>query len=72
MTIMPIIRNGETFLSTSEACSFLNVSRQTVNKLVKDGRLHQNKQGIGRTVFYSKAELERLAAIRQIEREGQE
>lgn len=67
MSVMPIIRDNETYLTTQEACNFLGVSRQTINRLVREGRLHQNKQGITRTVYYRQSELERIAEIQQVE-----
>jgi excisionase family DNA binding protein len=67
MSVMPIIRDNETYLTTQEACNFLGVSRQTINRLVREGRLHQNKQGITRTVYYRQSELERIAEIHQVE-----
>ena len=67
MPIMPIVKDGQTYLSTQEACDFLGVSRQTINRLVSQGRLHQFKQGITRTVYYKQSELERIAQIGPIE-----
>jgi len=67
MPAMPIIRDNETYLTTQEACNFLEVSRQTINRLVREGRLHQHKQGITRTVYYRQAELEKIRQIHQVE-----
>jgi excisionase family DNA binding protein len=67
MTTMPIIRDNETYLTTQEACDFLGVSRQTLNRLVKRGKLHQNRMGVTRTVYYRQSELERIATIEQID-----
>ena len=64
---MPMIKNNETYLNTEEARKFLRVSRQTINNLVREGRLQQYKQGITRTVYYKQTELEALTDIRPVE-----
>lgn len=66
---MPMIKNNVVYLSTDEACQFLGVTRQTVNRLVREKRLHQYKQGISRTIYYKQSELETLTDIRPIETE---
>jgi excisionase family DNA binding protein len=66
MSTMPIVRDDETYLTTQEACDFLHVSRQTVNRLVRQGRLHQHKQGVTRTVYYLQSELAQVAEIQPI------
>lgn len=72
MPVMPIIRDNETYLTTQEACDFLGVSRQTINRLVREGRLRQHKQGITRTVYYRQSELERIAEIQPVDEQDNE
>lgn len=63
MPVMTIIKDGKTYLTTQEACTFLGVSRQTVNRLVNEKKLHQFKQGVTRAVYYEQSELEAIASI---------
>lgn len=67
MNVMPRIEGDETYMTTQEACDYLGVSRQTLNRYVNQGRVHQHKRGITRTVYYSKSELDRLSEIQPTE-----
>jgi len=69
---MPIQMDGETYYSTDEACSYLGVSRDTLNRMTKDGRLHKYRQGFARTVYYRQSELDALRALRQVDDENEE
>ena len=64
---MPIQKDGETFYTTEEACDYLGVSRDTLNRMTKDGRLHKYQQGFARTVYYSQSELDALKSMRRID-----
>jgi excisionase family DNA binding protein len=64
---MPIEMDGETYYSTGEACSYLGVSRDTLNRMTKDGRLHKYRRGFARTTYYRKTELEALRSLRQVD-----
>lgn len=66
---MPINIDGETYYSTDEACNYLGVSRDTLNRMTKDGRLRKYRQGFSRTVYYSQSELDELKMIRQVDEE---
>ena len=68
---MTIVKDGETYLSTEEACDFLGVTRQTLSRYVRDGRLQQYRQGITRTIYYKQTELQSLADIRPVDRDEQ-
>jgi excisionase family DNA binding protein len=59
--------DGETYYSTEEACDYLGISRDTINRMTKDGRLRKYRQGFARTVYYRKSELDALKAIRPVE-----
>jgi len=59
--------DGGTYYSTDEACSYLGVSRDTLNRMSKDGRLHKYRQGFARTVYYRQSELDALKAIRKVD-----
>lgn len=63
MPTMSIVKNGEKYLTQTEAMQFLGVSRQTLWRLVQTKRLHQYKQGITRSVYYKQADLERLVDL---------
>lgn len=71
MPNMPIIRNGETYLTTQEACDFLHVSRQTINRLVRDNKLTKHKQEVTRFVYYRQSELEEIQKLYQINSDSQ-
>ncbi len=43
--LTPPTESAETALSTAETCAFLNISRQTLYKLVKTNRLPGHKIG---------------------------
>ena len=64
---MTIEIDGETYCTTEEASSYLGVSRDTLNRMTKDGRLQKYRQGFARTVYYRQTELEALRAMRPIE-----
>jgi excisionase family DNA binding protein len=66
---MPIEMNGETYYSTEEACNYLGITRDTINRMTKDGRLNKYRQGFARTVYYRKSELDNLKTIRRVEPE---
>lgn len=68
---MTMIKNNETYLNTEEACEFLGVTRQTINRLVREGRLQQYKQGLYRTVYYKQTELQALTDIRPVDRDDE-
>ncbi len=69
---MPIQMDGETYYSTDEACDYINVSRDTLNRMTKDGRLHKYRQGFSRTVYYRQIELDALKVMRQVGDENEE
>ena len=52
------------YLTESEACALLGVSRGTLYNYVKNGRIRKYTRGITRRVYYSRAELERLNELR--------
>jgi excisionase family DNA binding protein len=66
---MPIQIGEETYYATDEACDYLGISRDTLNRMTKDGRLRKYRQGFARTVYYRQAELDALKAMRPIEDE---
>lgn len=63
--IMPTEINGETYLNTAEAMTYLKVSRPTIDALVSDGRLKRYKQGIRKTHYYKQADLSGLLELRE-------
>jgi excisionase family DNA binding protein len=62
---MPTQIGGETYLNTSEAMSYLRVSKPTIIELVKDGRLAQYKQGIRKIHYYKQSDLDNLLELRR-------
>jgi len=67
---MPIQKDGDTFLNTEETMKFLKTSRQTINRLVKEGRLAQYKQGFTQKVYYKQSELETLTDLYRVDKES--
>jgi excisionase family DNA binding protein len=68
---MPIEMDGVMYYSTEEACDYLGLSRDTLNRMTKDGRLHKYRQGFARTVYYRQSELDALRAIRPVDDEAE-
>ncbi len=64
---MPIEMNDEIYYSTEEACNYLGITRDTLNRMTKDGRLSKYRQGFARTVYYRKSELDNLKILRRVE-----
>ncbi len=64
---MTIEMNGETYYSTEEAATYLGVSRETLNRMSKKGKLKKYKQGFAQTTYYRKAELDNVRALREVE-----
>jgi DNA binding domain, excisionase family len=67
MVNMPVIRDNESYLTTQEACDFLHVSRQTINRLVHEGKLHKHKQGVTKFVYYQQSELEKIREMYRLD-----
>ena len=62
--MMAFTKGNETYLTTQEVCEKLRVSRQTVNRLVKIGKLKQYKQPASpRYVYYKQSEVEAIQRI---------
>ncbi len=70
---MPVIVDGEEYLSTSEACDYLGgISSETLRKRARANGVTRFRRGIEKTVYYKKADLDsKLRAMRPI-REGEE
>lgn len=62
---MPTIINNETYYSTREAMDYLGISRPTLDSLVDSGTLRRFKQGIRRTIYYRKADLDQILEVRE-------
>jgi excisionase family DNA binding protein len=67
--MMPITIDGETYLTTAEACKAIGVSRETLNRYVQDGLIRRYKRGLARTAYYKEIEVEELARRRSEMRE---
>lgn len=64
---MPIEMNGETYYSTQEALKYLGVTRDTLNRMARGGRLSKYQKGFAKTVYYRKVELDSLLELRRID-----
>ncbi len=69
MSVMPLVIDGEEYLTTNEACSMLGISRMQLYRLVKQKKLYQHKRGVTRTPYYKLTDVERLGEIRQVDDE---
>jgi excisionase family DNA binding protein len=58
--MMTIEINGETYLTTNEACQAVGVSRETLNRYVNNGLIRRYKQGIVRTAYYKRTDVDEL------------
>lgn len=63
--IMSIQKDGEKYLNTSEAATYLGVSRTTIDAMIKDGRLVRYIQGVRRANYFKQIDLDRLLELRQ-------
>jgi excisionase family DNA binding protein len=66
-SFMPMVVNNEVYLDTEEAYKHLGVSRQTLNKYVRQRKLTQYKPGVGQTVYYKQSELDLFKAMHPVE-----
>ncbi len=64
---MPIMVDNVEYMSVLEACEYLNVSRQTLRLRAKENHILVYKQGITRNVYYKKADLDSLKALRPVD-----
>ncbi|MHB8597163.1 MAG: helix-turn-helix domain-containing protein [Ktedonobacteraceae bacterium] len=55
------------FLTSDEACKYLDVSPRTLERYVRNGLLRKYRRKIGREVYYSRSEIEDLLRIRPID-----
>lgn len=63
--MMPVTINGETCYSTTEACEYLGVSRETLNNYVRRYSLTRYKKGLSNTKYYKQTDLRRIKADRE-------
>lgn len=64
---MPIIEDGEIYLTVKETHQRLGISRQALNGYVKRGLLNKYPRTLARRVFFKQAEVDALKKIKQPE-----
>lgn len=64
---MPIVVDNVEYMSVSEACEYLGVSRQTLRLRAKENHMIAYKQGVTRNVYYKKSDLDSLKALRPVD-----
>jgi Helix-turn-helix domain len=70
---MPIIIDGEEYLSIDEACAHLGgISRETLRRRTKASGIKKYTRGITRNVYYRRSDLDRLNELRPMDDENQE
>jgi DNA-binding transcriptional MerR regulator len=62
---LPIIEDGETYLSVKETHERLGISRQALNGYVQRGLLKKYSRTLARRVFFKEAEVDALTRIKQ-------
>ena len=62
--MMTIEVDGETFMSTNEACRAICVSRETLNRYVNSGLIRRYKKGIARNAYYKLSDVNELVRKR--------
>jgi excisionase family DNA binding protein len=62
--MMTLEIDGETFLTTNEACRAIGVSRETLNRYVNNGLIKRYKKGITRNAYYKQADVNELVRKR--------
>jgi len=66
--IMPIIIDGEEYLSIEEACDYLGgISRETLRRRTQTAGIQKFTRGITRNVYYRKVDLDKLNELRPVE-----
>lgn len=63
--IMPIQIDGEVYYTTKEACSFLGVTRQTLDSYREKFNLKPRKRGFTTTNYYRLSDLEYIQSERE-------
>lgn len=62
---LPIVEDGEVYLTVKEAYERLGISRQALNGYVKRGRLNKYPRTLARRVFFKQSEIDALKKIQQ-------
>jgi excisionase family DNA binding protein len=65
---VPLVVDGETYYTATEAARYLHISRDTFYENVKD-QLQPYRQGVRKRVYYRKSDLDQLQSIHPIGRE---
>ena len=62
-----MVSNGEEYLTTQQAVTFLGVSAVTLAEYVKQGLITKYEQRAPRRVLYKRSELQKLKEIRPLQ-----
>jgi excisionase family DNA binding protein len=65
---MPLERNGEVYVTASEAAKYLGVSRETFYNNVQP-QLQQYQLGALKRLYYRRSDLDRFKDVRPVDRE---
>lgn len=67
---MPVERNGEVYVTASEAAKYLSISRETFYNNVQP-QLQSYQLGAFRRLYYRRSDLDRFNEVRPVDREDQ-
>jgi predicted DNA-binding transcriptional regulator AlpA len=65
------MQEEETYLSASEVCQRLGISRQALDGYVERGQLTKYRRTLARRVFFKESEINRLLELRRVDEENQ-
>ena len=66
---MPVEIEGEIFLTADETTKAIGISRETLNRYVKQGLIPKFKKGLSRTTYFKKDDIDELIRQRSTMRE---
>jgi excisionase family DNA binding protein len=61
---LPIIINGETYLTTKEALTELGIRRETLSRYIRKGRIASYTRGFERTSYFKESDVKSLKEVK--------
>lgn len=63
-------QQNDEYLTPEEARTYLGISRRTLERYAEEGRITKYRRGIKRSVFFKRAELDKLLEFRPDRRDA--